>query len=73
MPVTVKVHLPLFAIVSGSSLKEPTQQLPKLPVLAIIRTRRGGGATPDTFTVRGPAGSLLRSVIVAVLVPKLVG
>ncbi len=43
MPVTVKVHLPLFAIVSGSSLKEPTQQLPKLPAVGNHKdqTRRG--------------------------------
>ena len=73
MLVIVSVHRPLLLSVSGSSLKDPTQQLPKLPLFAIIRASLGAGATPDTLTVRGPAGSLLTSVMVAPFAPKLAG
>ena len=39
--------------------------------LAIIRSSSGGGAVPETATVRRPAGSLLTIVIVAAFGPKL--
>src|SRR6516162_10269746 len=37
IPVIVRVHLPLFVTISGSSKKDPTQTFPKFPVLAMIR------------------------------------
>jgi hypothetical protein len=49
---------------SGSSAKLPKQTLPKLPVFAMARLRRGVGASPKTRTICGEAGSLLVIVIV---------
>src|SRR5580704_6681493 len=65
MPVTVRVHAPVLANVSGSSLKEPWQQLPKLPLSAMSKARCGGGAKPETETVTGPLRLLLNRVTVA--------
>ena len=58
----------LFKI-SGSSLKEPTQTLPKWPLSAIIRLNREVCASPDTPILCGLAGSLLVTVMVADGVP----
>src|SRR5712691_8398597 len=42
---TVSGHGPLLLRMSGSSAKRPTQTLPKLPLLAMMRLRRGAGAS----------------------------
>src|ERR1700722_15040199 len=73
IPVTVSVHLPLLVKTSGLSSKQPTQTLPKFPVLAIIRFNLGAGASPETLTTCGEAGSLLVIVIVPGCSPTLVG
>jgi hypothetical protein len=73
MLVTDRVHSPLLNTVSGLSRNDPTQTFPKLPVFAIIKFNRGGGATPDTATFRGLAGSLLANVMVASFAPRLIG
>ena len=73
MPVSVSVHLPLLFRMSGLSMSEPTQTLPKSPVSARIRVSLGAGALPETATMSGPAGSSLRIRIVPDLAPKLIG
>src|ERR1700751_2524765 len=59
MPLTVTGQRPLLLRISGSSAKWSTHTLPNPPRLAITRLRRGRGATPDTSTWCGEAGSLL--------------
>src|SRR5215475_12214003 len=73
MPLIASVHLPLFVTIKGSSAKEPTQTLPKLPVFAMIRFALGGGAVPETRTVCGLAGSSLKIVITPDFAPKVEG
>src|SRR5580700_8126786 len=73
IPVTVSVHLPLLLRIRFPSTKEPTQQLPKSPLLAMARLRRGAGASPVTLTTWGDAGSLLKIVIVPAFGPRLNG
>jgi hypothetical protein len=71
--VTESGQIPLFVRVSGWSLKSPTQTSPKSPASAIDRASRGAGAFPRTRTLLGPPGSLLVTVSVADLAPKLAG
>src|ERR1700730_12835764 len=52
MLVTESGHRPLLFSVSGSSEKDPTHGLPKLPVSAIIRASAGVKAAAETPTVR---------------------
>ncbi len=73
IPVTLSVHRPLLLRISDSSLNDPTQQLPKLPLSAMTSASRGGGATPVTGTWCGAAGSSLPIVIVPDLNPTLDG
>ena len=73
MLLMVSVHFPLLFKVIILSTKDPMQALPKLPASAITTDSLGGFAVPDTFTILGPAGSLLCTVIVADLEPRLVG
>src|SRR5215472_6220417 len=73
MAATVRVHFPLLVRISGSSTKLPTQHFPKLPVLAMSKFSFGAGAKPDTKTVAGPVGSLLKIVIVPACPPKVRG
>lgn len=70
---TVTGQWPLLLSTSGSSAKLPTQTLPKLPLLAMARLRRGAGASPETLTTCGEAGSLLNTVIVPTFGPRLSG
>src|SRR5262245_27334162 len=70
---TVNVHGPLFNNVRGLSRNDPMHTLPNLPALAIIKSNSGGGAVPETVTMRGLQGSLLITVRLAALAPKLVG
>jgi hypothetical protein len=65
----VNVHLPLLFNTSGSSAKCPTQTFPKFPVSARIRFSFGVGALPDTATMLGLVGSLLKILIVPAKAP----
>jgi hypothetical protein len=73
IPLIVSGQWLLLFKISGSSLNESIQTLPKWPVSAIIRLSRDVSASPDTRMVCGLAGSLLVTVIVANLLPGLVG
>ena len=73
IPVTEREHLPLLLRTNGSSANEPTQTLPKKPLLAITRLSRGGGHSPETAILCGPAGSLLKTVTVPAVTPCAVG
>src|ERR1035437_1084971 len=58
--VTESVQPPLLESSNGSSTNEPTQHGPKLPLSAIASASRCAGAKPETGTVAGLAGSLLK-------------
>jgi len=73
MAVTVRVQGPLFSSVSCWSAKAPMQTSPKRPLSATMRSSSGGGAVPETATIRGLAGSLLTIVMLAAFGPKLIG
>src|ERR1700722_16692239 len=63
MPVTVSGQCPVLVKVSGKSAKESMHTFPKLPVAAMIVTRRGAGAVPERRISLGLAGSSLVMVI----------
>src|SRR6202034_813362 len=69
----VSAHLPLLFKIRFSSLNEPLQAFPKLPVSAMARASFGSSPTPATVIVWGPNRSLLKMVMVPAFAPALSG
>ena len=69
--VTPRAQSPVLQIERVRSAQQPAFTPPKVVELATAILP--GGVSPETLTLMGLAGSLLVTVIVAALAPKLVG
>src|SRR5450755_1740952 len=69
MALMESIQSPLLLRISGASTKDPMQTLPKSPLSAINKARRGVGAVPRTGTTLGAARSSLKTVMAALTGP----